>query len=56
MKVNVSLSLKLTLIVILLSAITIASVTYGNIYVQEQFFADANYQRASAIFRHLMQH
>lgn len=49
MKVKISLSLKLTLIVFILSAVAIISVTYVNVYNHERFFADANYDRATAI-------
>ncbi len=50
-KINVSLSVKLTLIVISLSAISIIAVTYVNINSQEKFFWDQHYQKAASLLQ-----
>ena len=48
-KINVSLSLKITLIVIILSALTVATVAYVNLLHQEKEFADSYYQKGYAL-------
>ena len=52
-KINVSLSVKLTFIVITVSAFSIIAVTYVNISSQDQFFWEQHYQRAASMIQAL---
>jgi len=53
MSINFSISLKLTLLVVLISAIVIFSLTYINITQQTEFFEDAYYEKASSLTKAL---
>ncbi|MCK4357340.1 MAG: HAMP domain-containing protein, partial [Candidatus Cloacimonetes bacterium] len=53
MKINLSLSLKLTLIVFSVSAIVIASMTYINIQEQSSFFENSYSEKATALAQSL---
>ena len=53
MKFNLSLSLKLTLIVFSVSALVIASMTYINIQEQSSFFENSYSEKASALAQSL---
>lgn len=53
MKINFSISLKLTLLVVFISAIIIFSLTYINIRQQTEFFEDAYYEKASSLAKAL---
>jgi signal transduction histidine kinase len=53
MHINFSISLKLTLLVVLISAVIIFSLTYINIQQQTEFFEDAYYEKASSLTKAL---
>ncbi|MHA1220003.1 MAG: ATP-binding protein, partial [Candidatus Heimdallarchaeaceae archaeon] len=53
MKINLNLSLKLTLIVFLVSTLTIISLTYINIQEQTSFFENAYSEKATALAQSL---
>lgn len=52
-KIGVSLSVKLTLIVICLSAVSIIAITYVNIDTQEELFWQQHYQKAATLLQAL---
>jgi len=52
-RLNVSLSLKLTLIVVIVSAVSISSVTTYYIINQEEFFQDAHFPKAASLIQAL---
>jgi len=53
MNINFSISLKLTLLVVTISAIIIFSLTYVNIQQQGEFFEDAYYEKAFSLTKAL---
>jgi len=53
MHINFSISLKLTLLVVTISAIVIFSLTYVNIQQQSEFFEDAYYEKAFSLTKAL---
>jgi signal transduction histidine kinase len=53
MKINFSISLKLTLLVVTISAIIIFSLTFVNIQQQSEFFEDAYYEKAYSLTKAL---
>lgn len=53
MHINFSISLKLTLLVVLISAIVIFSLTYVNIQQQTEFFEDAYFEKATSLSKAL---
>ncbi len=53
MRINFSISLKLTLLVVTISAIIIFSLTYVNIQQQGEFFEDAYYEKAFSLTKAL---
>ena len=53
MKINFSLSLKLTLLVVSISAIVVLSLTYVNMSQQNKFFEDAYFEKAASLSKAL---